>query len=243
MDRGRAHREAALAAATVMIADGGIVAVKGLGGYQLVCDATAPAVVDRLRGRKYRPRKPFAVMVADLAAARVLARLTPADDELIAGAARPVVLVPARPGNGLAGGVHPGTDQVGLFLPTTPLHHLLLRALARPLVVTSGNRADEPIATDDADARTRLAGIADGFCAHDRPIRARYDDSVARTVAGVATLVRRARGYAPTSSSCPRPRPRRSWRWVPSSSTPSPSPAAAGRSSVHTAAASTTPTP
>ncbi|GAA1762644.1 carbamoyltransferase HypF [Luedemannella helvata] len=197
--------EAALAAAVATIAGGGIVAVKGLGGYQLVCDALATEVVDRLRERKHRARKPFAVMVADLAAARVLARLTPADEDLLTGTARPVVLVPARPGNGLAGGVHPGTAQLGLFLPTTALHHLLLRAVGGPVVATSGNRADEPIVTDDADAAARLTGVADGLLGHDRPIRARYDDSVARTVAGAPTLVRRARGYAPQPLDLPVP--------------------------------------
>ena len=200
--------EAALAAAVTAIAGGGIVAVKGLGGYQLVCDATAAATVDQLRSRKHRPRKPFAVMVADIAAARRLARLTPADEELLSGPARPVVLLPGTPpvvGTGLAAGVHPGTGQVGLFLPTTPLHHLLLAALDRPLVATSGNRADEPIAIDDADALARLAGVSDGFLVHDRPIRARYDDSVARTVDGAPALVRRARGYAPEPLDLPVP--------------------------------------
>jgi hydrogenase maturation protein HypF len=197
--------EAALAAAVATIAEGGIVAVKGLGGYQLLCDATATAVVDRLRERKHRLRKPLAVMVTDLAAARALAALSPADEELLAGAARPVVLVPARPGNGLASGVHPGTGQMGLFLPTAPLHHLLLRAVDRPVVATSGNRADEPIAIDDADARNRLAGVADGFLRHNRPIRARYDDSVAGAVAGTPTLFRRARGYAPQPLDLPVP--------------------------------------
>ncbi|MCU7729487.1 carbamoyltransferase HypF [Actinoplanes sp. KI2] len=189
--------EGALSAAVAAIAAGQIVAVKGLGGYQLVCDATDAAAVDRLRARKRRPRKPFAVMVADVAAARALSRLTPAELRLLTEPARPIVLLTARPGMPLAPGVHPGTDQVGLFLPYTPLHHLLLRALARPLVVTSGNLSDEPIAIDDGDALIRLAPVADGFLLHDRPIRARYDDSVARVIGERRVTVRRARGYAP----------------------------------------------
>jgi hydrogenase maturation protein HypF len=179
------------------IGAGQIVAIKGLGGYQLCCDAANASAVDSLRARKHRPRKPFAVMAADLAAAAELGRLTAADQALLVSPARPIVLVPARPGNPLAHGVCPGTDQVGLFLPYTPLHHLLLRALARPLVVTSGNLSEEPIAIDDTDAAARLSAVADGFLRHDRPIRARYDDSVVRTVGGNRLMVRRARGYAP----------------------------------------------
>jgi hydrogenase maturation protein HypF len=197
--------EDALAAAVATIAAGRIVALKGLGGYQLTCDATSEPAVDTLRTRKRRPRKPFAVMAADLAAAGRLGRLATADRAVLGSPARPIVLVPARPGNTLAPGVHPGTDQVGLFLPYTPLHHLLLRELARPLVVTSGNSSDEPIAIDDSDAVTRLSTVADGFLQHDRPIRARYDDSVVRTVGGRRATVRRARGYAPDPQPLPVP--------------------------------------
>ncbi|HEU4421345.1 MAG TPA: carbamoyltransferase HypF [Pilimelia sp.] len=196
--------EKALAATVAAVADGRIVAVKGLGGYQLVCDATNPAVVATLRARKRRPSKPFAVMTADLAAAAGLGRLTAADRALLMSPARPITLVPARPGR-LAPAVHPGTDRVGLFLPYTPLHHLLTRELARPLVVTSGNLSDEPIAIDDADALTRLAAVADGFLQHNRPIRARYDDSVAATVGARRVTVRRARGYAPAPLPLPVP--------------------------------------
>ncbi len=189
---------AALQAAEDLIAQGGIVAVKGLGGYQLVCDARQPAAVLLLRRRKHRPHKPFAVMVTDLAAARGIARPTRTESRLLTSPARPVVLVVDRESGGTAAeAVHPGTRRLGLFLPTTGLHHLLLRDLDRPLVVTSGNRSDEPIATADADARTRLAGIADGFLAHDRPIAARYDDSVTQAVRGRVLTIRRARGYAP----------------------------------------------
>ena len=203
---GRSGRgEDALAAAVGLVAEGGIVALKGLGGYQLVCDATNETAVAALRERKHRPRKPLAVMVVDEAAAAALGRVGPADAALLVSAARPIVLVGAGAGGALAAGVHPGADRVGLFLPYTPLHHLILRALTRPLVVTSGNRSDEPIAIDDADARTRLAGIADGFLSHDRDIRARYDDSVTRTVDGVEAVIRRARGYAPAPLPLPVP--------------------------------------
>ncbi|MFC5002596.1 carbamoyltransferase HypF [Dactylosporangium cerinum] len=191
------HREEALRAAVALVRDGGIVAVKGIGGYQLVCDATDEAAVARLRARKHRPAKPFAVMVADLAAAARLAPVAPAEAALLASVPRPVVLLTAHPDHPLAAAVAPGTDLLGLFLPAAPLHHLLLHDLARPLVVTSGNIADEPIAIDDADAADRLAGVADGFLSHDREIRVRYDDSVARVVAGRPSVLRRARGYAP----------------------------------------------
>ncbi|GGM21863.1 carbamoyltransferase HypF [Streptomyces fumigatiscleroticus] len=188
--------EEALGAAVRAVQGGGIVAVKGLGGYQLVCDATDAAVVAELRRRKRRPAKPFAVMVSGLTAARRLARVGRGEREALVSPQRPVVLLRARP-SGIAPQVHPGTDHLGLFLPTTGLHHLLLRELARPLVVTSGNLSDEPIATDDTAALRTLGPVADGFLTHDRPIRARYDDSVVRVAGRDTVVVRRARGYAP----------------------------------------------
>ncbi|MFE0130690.1 carbamoyltransferase HypF [Streptomyces sp. NPDC059037] len=188
--------ETALRAAVKAVESGGIVAVKGLGGCQLVCDATDQEAVRALRERKHRPAKPFAVMVQDLGAARELARTSRAERSVLDSAARPVVLLAAR-GPGLAPAVHPGTHRIGLFLPTTGLHHLLLGELTRPLVVTIGNLADEPIATDDTEARRTLATVADGFLAHDRPIRARYDDSVVQTVGRSILTLRRARGLAP----------------------------------------------
>ncbi|GGN51765.1 hydrogenase maturation protein HypF [Actinoplanes campanulatus] len=200
-----AYADQALTAAAGAIGVGRIVAVKGLGGYQLICDATDPSVVERLRHRKQRPRKPFAVMVVDLGAAHAVADLCPEGWTMLTSPARPIVLLPARAGSPVAAAVAPGVDRVGLFLPYTPLHHLLLRTVGRPLVVTSGNRADEPIAIGDADAATRLAGIADGFLSHDRPIRARYDDSVVHIAAGTARMLRRARGYAPGSLPLPVP--------------------------------------
>ncbi|PAU48253.1 carbamoyltransferase HypF [Streptomyces albireticuli] len=195
--------EEALRAAESVVDSGGIVAIKGLGGFQLVCDATDAEAVNRLRARKLRPAKPFAVMTSDIAAARRLARLSSAGVTALTSPAAPVVLAPARQGSGIPPGVHVGTDHIGVFLPTTPLHHLLLRDLGRPLVVTSGNRSGEPIAVDEPTARETLAGVADSFLVHDRPIRARYDDSVVRPVGRTVTTVRRARGLAPAPLAIP----------------------------------------
>ncbi|MFI9152485.1 carbamoyltransferase HypF [Streptomyces sp. NPDC053367] len=192
--------EAALRAAVRTVAAGGIVALKGLGGYQLVCDATDPRAVADLRRRKHRPTKPLAVMVPGVAAATRLAHLNTGELHALTAPERPVVLLGRRPWHGtppLAPEVHPGLRRVGLFLPTTGLHQLLLDELARPLVVTSGNRSGEPIAVDDAGARRALAGVADGFLTHDRPIRSRYDDSVVAFAGRTRVTVRRARGLAP----------------------------------------------
>jgi hydrogenase maturation protein HypF len=205
-----AHEEAALEAAAADLRAGRIVAVKGLGGYHLACDATDPVAVARLRDRKRRWAKPLAVMVRDLAAARALCHVTATEAALLAGPARPIVLLVARRRGtpALAPSVAAGNRRLGLFLPYTPLHHLLLEAVGRPLVLTSGNLSDEPLATDDADAATRLAGLADSFLTHDREIRARYDDSVTRVVAGRESLVRRARGHAPEALPLPVGAPR-----------------------------------
>jgi hydrogenase maturation protein HypF len=213
-----AVREEALQAALADLREGRIVAVKGLGGYHLACDATDPVAVARLRDRKHRWAKPFAVMVRDIDAARLQADLSPEEEALLASPARPIVLVERRrdgapsPCDGKRGGgpqladgvvsAEPQraaalTRRVGLFLPYAPLHHLLLEGLGRPIVLTSGNLADEPLATDDAEALERLSGIADSFLSHDREIRARYDDSVTRVVDGRESLIRRGRGYAP----------------------------------------------
>ena len=191
--------EDALAAAAAGLRAGAVVAVKGLGGYHLACDATDDIAVRRLRDRKRRWAKPFAIMVRDLAAARALCRIGALERRLLDGPARPIVLLEARRDGepALAPSVANGNRRLGVFLPYTPLHHLLLEAAGRPLVLTSGNLTDEPLATDDADALARLGGLADGFLAHDREIRARYDDSVTRVVARRESVVRRARGYAP----------------------------------------------
>ena len=191
--------EAALQAAVRALRDGAIVAVKGLGGYHLACDATNDEAVRRLRDRKRRWAKPFAVMVRDAAAAEALCRVGVLERRLLTGPARPIVLLEARPAarRMIVPSVAAGNRRLGVFLPYTPLHHLLLDALDRPIVLTSGNLTDEPLATDDADALVRLSGLADGFLVHDREIRARYDDSVTRVVAARESVVRRARGYAP----------------------------------------------
>jgi hydrogenase maturation protein HypF len=225
-----AHREAALAAALADLRARRIVAVKGLGGYHLACDATDSAAVARLRDRKHRWAKAFAVMVRDVAAARAHAVLSPEEEALLTSPARPIVLVERRRGGPLHGeppladgapslceGVVSAQPtraakptrasvlnrRIGLFLPYTPLHHLLLEGLGRPIVLTSGNLSDEPLATDDAEALERLGGIADSFLGHDREIRARYDDSVTRVVDGRESLIRRGRGYAPEPLTLP----------------------------------------
>jgi hydrogenase maturation protein HypF len=186
-----------LACAAALLAAGQVVAVKGLGGYHLACDATSETAAAALRARKHREDKPFAVMVPELAAARLLCEVDQAAEGLLTGGSRPIVLLPQRPGAGLARAVAPGNRRLGLMLPYTPLHHLLLAAVARPLILTSGNVSDEPIVYRDEEALARLAGIADAFLSHDRAIYIRTDDSVAATVRGRGALLRRSRGYVP----------------------------------------------
>ncbi len=197
-----AKRTAAILDATAkLLANGAIVAIKGLGGFHLACDATNPAAVTALRERKHRWGKPLAVMVPDLETARRYCHVDDTEEALLTGTVRPIVLLRRRDSDdacpSLADGVADGLAEIGVMLPYTPLHHLLLRRLARPLVMTSGNRSDEPIATGNEEALTRLAGIADAFLLNDREIHSRYDDSVLRVVDGLVEPVRRARGYAP----------------------------------------------
>ncbi|MGE0397408.1 MAG: carbamoyltransferase HypF, partial [Kofleriaceae bacterium] len=186
-----------LAELAARLGDGAIAAIKGLGGFHLACDAARGDVIAELRRRKHREQKPFAVMVRDLAAADALAILSPAERALLASPERPIVLVARRAGAPLAGEVAPATELVGIMLPYTPLHHLLLHAVARPLVMTSANPSEEPICADNAEAVARLGAIADVMLVHDREIATRCDDSVARVIAGRPTLVRRSRGYVP----------------------------------------------
>jgi hydrogenase maturation protein HypF len=187
-----------IVAAAALLRGGAVVAVKGLGGYHLAADATDDAATGRLRSRKHREDKPFAVMVADLDRARDLCDVDDPAAALLTDRRRPIVLLPRRAGaTALAEPVAPGNREIGLMLPYAPVHHLLLAAVAGPIVLTSGNVSDEPIAYADDDARTRLSGIADAYLTHDRPIHVRTDDSVARIRRGRPTLLRRARGYAP----------------------------------------------
>jgi len=188
---------AALAGAVQVLQQGQVLAVKGLGGYHLAVDATSPVAAARLRARKHREDKPFAVLVPDVAAARELCELDELAEEILTSSRRPIVLLPRRVDGAVADAVAPGNRQLGLLLPYTPLHHLLIREFTRPLVLTSGNVSDEPIAYQDADALDRLGGIADAFLTHDRAIHIRTDDSVVRPFRGRATLLRRSRGYVP----------------------------------------------
>jgi len=187
--------EGGIRRAAEILRDGGILAVKGLGGYHLACDARNPAAVAALRDRKYRKGKPFALMVRDVEMARTLVELSPEAEALLTSVARPIVLAPAITElNGIA----PENFELGVMLPYTPLHHLLFAAGAPEiLVMTSANRSSEPIAYEEEDAFQRLAGIADSFLIGQRPIARRVDDSVARAGAFGPVVLRRARGYAP----------------------------------------------
>jgi hydrogenase maturation protein HypF len=180
------------------LADGEILAIKGLGGYHLGCDARNRAAVERLRARKRRSDKPFAVMVRDLLAARELCAVDDAAARALSGPRHPIVILPRRADAGLAESIAPGNPTLGVMLPYTPLHHLLFRGAAfTALVMTSGNLSEEPIVVDNRDARERLGGVADWFLMHNRDIYMRADDSVVRMFEGEERVMRRSRGYAP----------------------------------------------
>jgi hydrogenase maturation protein HypF len=207
----RPHRDAAaesgrtddiLQAVRFTLEGGDILAMKGLGGFHLACDATSEEAVARLRERKRRWGKPFAVMFPTIEMAREHCEIDEAEAALLQGSVRPIVLARRRdsgprPGGALADSLAPGLGEIGVMLPYTPLHELLLGDFGRPLVMTSGNLTDEPIAMHNAEALRRLAPLADVFLLHDRGIHARYDDSVVRVVEGRTEMVRRSRGYAP----------------------------------------------
>ena len=184
-------------AARDMIAMGEILAIKGLGGYQITCDATNANTVTRLRQLKRRDAKPFALMARDLDMIRSYCSVGDEEKHALTGASAPIVLLDAAGPRRLPEAIAPGLSALGFMLPTTPLHFLILQHLASPVVMTSGNVADEPQAIDDAVARDRLAGIARYALVHDREIANRVDDSVVRIMSGRARVFRRARGFAP----------------------------------------------
>jgi hydrogenase maturation protein HypF len=197
-----------LQSAAKLLQSGGVLAVKGLGGYHLAVAAADHEAAATLRDRKHREDKPFAVMVADLDEARALCELDDTAVALLTSRRRPIVLAPRRDGAAVAPAVAPGNGQLGVMLPYTPLHHLLLREICGAIVLTSGNISDEPIVHRDDDATGRLDGIADAFLTHDRPIHTRTDDSVTRSFRGTELPVRRSRGYAPEPVRLARPVPR-----------------------------------
>ena len=186
-----------LAAASRLLKEGHILAVKGLGGFLLACDAGSSRAVMQLRQRKRRPAKPLAVMFATIEEAEKHCYISPDEKKLLQSAPSPIVLLGWRDSSDLSPLVAPGLKYLGVMLAYTPLHHLLLRETGLPLVMTSGNLSEEPIARDNHEAQQRLSDIADYFLMHNRDIHARYDDSVAMVATGATRIIRRARGYAP----------------------------------------------
>ncbi len=205
-----ADKETALLRAIGRMRHGEILAVKGIGGFHLMCDAANDDAVKTLRERKHREEKPFALMVPYSAAARRLCALSPREAELLGSARAPIVLASRRALDpvGVSRYVAPGSPLLGIMLPYAPLHHLMMEAWQGVLVATSGNLSDEPICIDDEEALERLSGIADGFLVHDRPIARPVDDSVVRFMNGEAVVFRRARGYAPAPVPAPAGLPR-----------------------------------
>jgi len=194
-------------ATAALLRRGMVVAVKGLGGYHLAVDAASEEAARALRSRKHREDKPFAVMAGTVEEARLLCHIGDDEARVLAGPRRPIVLCRRRPAP-VAEAVAPGNRYLGVMLPYTPLHHLLARAFGGPLVLTSGNVSDEPIAYRDDDALERLGPIADAFLLHDREIHMRTDDSVTRVVGGRERILRRSRGQVPQPLAVPWPFPR-----------------------------------
>ncbi len=194
-----AEEGAALAAAAAAVLGGKVVAVKGLGGFHLIADASSARSVETLRQRKHREEKPFALMFPSLDAVRAECLVSPLEERALTSPQSPIVLLSRRTGlpSPLPENLAPGNPCLGVMLPYTPLHHLLMREIGRPVIATSGNLADEPICIDEGEALGRLAGIADLFLVHDRPIVRHADDSIVRIVLGRELVLRRARGYAP----------------------------------------------
>jgi hydrogenase maturation protein HypF len=189
--------EDAISAASRLLKEGKILAVKGLGGFQLACDATDDGAVKLLRKRKRRPSKPLAVMMASIKAVEKHCLVSPQERELLESPQAPIVLLRWKEGSNIAKTIAPQLKYLGVMLPYTPLHHLLMHEAGLPLVMTSGNLSEEPIAKDNDEALRRLKGIADYFLVHNRDIYARYDDSVYMVESGLPQALRRARGYAP----------------------------------------------
>ncbi len=207
-----ATQDEALLAAAAAIREGQIVAVKGLGGFHLMADARNAEVVMRLRDRKQRPHKPLALMYPSLAAVLQDCEVSEAERHLLLSPAAPILLLAKRastrdaiPNNSLqaSAAIAPENATLGVMLPHTPLHHLLLAALGFPVVATSGNRTSEPLCIENTEALQRLGGIADGFLLHDRPITRPVDDSIVRLMAGHPVLLRCGRGYAPMPCHAP----------------------------------------
>jgi hydrogenase maturation protein HypF len=186
-----------IAAASQLLKEGKIVAIKGLGGFLLACDAMNDTAVKMLRQRKKRPSKPFAIMVATVDEAKRHCYVSPEEEDLLISPQSPIVLMRWREDSSVSREVAPNLRFLGVMLPYTPLHHILLRDADRPLVMTSGNLSEEPIARDNDEALRRLSGIADYFLIHNRDIYSRYDDSVTMVERGTSQLIRRARSYAP----------------------------------------------
>jgi hydrogenase maturation protein HypF len=212
---GHRHRYEALLAAADALRAGQIVAVKGIGGFHLLVDARNEAAVRRLRERKHREEKPFALLFPNLESARQICEISPPEERLLCSPEAPIVLLArnrqsaignrqstlrsaaTEDGSAISPAVAPANPNLGLMLPSNPIHQLLMAELGFPVVATSGNLSDEPICTDESDAAERLRGIADAFLIHDRPIVRHVDDSIARVVLGREMILRRARGYAP----------------------------------------------
>jgi hydrogenase maturation protein HypF len=186
-----------IVAASQLLREGKILAIKGLGGFLLACDATNASVIRTLRTRKNRPSKPLAIMVASVEEAKKHCYVLPEEERLLTSPQSPIVLMIWKESSSVSREAAPGLWFLGIMLPYTPLHHILLREVGLPLVMTSGNLSEEPIARDNDEALRRLSGIADYFLIHDRDIYSRYDDSVAMVERGASQLVRRARSYAP----------------------------------------------
>jgi hydrogenase maturation protein HypF len=195
---------APLETAVRLLRDGKILAIRGLGGFHLACDATNPDAVDRLRIRKQRFGKPFALMARDPAVIQRFATMSPLEASLLQSPAAPIVLLRSHAPSQLPESIAPGLGTLGVMLPYTPLHKLILEAFDVPLVMTSGNFAHEPQVTDNAQARIMLKSIADGALFHDREIAIRIDDSVVRVMAGRGRVLRRARGFAPRPLALPK---------------------------------------